>query len=63
MRVRAGQAAALDHGLSQHTLIAVSGRPRRYRGDEISRCLAALAHSGLQALDETTVRGGPPRQV
>ncbi|WP_331757690.1 hypothetical protein OH736_45910 (plasmid) [Streptomyces sp. NBC_01650] len=46
-------AAALDYGLSQRALIAVSGRtdivaePRR---------LTSLAHSGLQALDEAAVR-------
>ncbi|MFI0742653.1 hypothetical protein ACH4PU_31920 [Streptomyces sp. NPDC021100] len=48
-------AAALDYGLSQRALIAVSSRT----GDVmelISRRLAMLAHSGLQALDEATVR-------
>ncbi|WJY43300.1 hypothetical protein QT196_39290 (plasmid) [Streptomyces sp. P9-2B-2] len=47
--------AALDYGLSQRALIAVSGRA----GDVvelITRRLATLAHSGLQALDEPTVR-------
>ena len=47
--------AALDYGLSQRALIAVSGR----RGDVaelITRRLAALAHSGLQALDPAAVR-------
>ena len=48
-------ATALDYGLSQRALIAVSGR----RGDVaelITRRLATLAHSGLKALDEATVR-------
>ncbi|MEU7031378.1 hypothetical protein AB0A60_32380 [Streptomyces sp. NPDC046275] len=48
-------AAALDYGLSQRALIAVSARS----GDVtelITRRLTALAHSGFQALDEPTVR-------
>ncbi|MER5852487.1 hypothetical protein ABT126_37210 [Streptomyces sp. NPDC002012] len=47
--------AALDFGLSQRALIAVSGRT----GDVvelITRRLAALAPSGLTALDEPTAR-------
>ncbi|MGW4983341.1 hypothetical protein [Streptomyces mirabilis] len=47
-------AAALDYGLSQRALIAVSGRTDVVA--ELTRRLAALAHSGLQALDEPTVR-------
>jgi hypothetical protein len=46
-------AAALDYGLSQRALIAVSGRSSDVA--ELSR-LAMLAHSGLQALDTATVR-------
>ncbi|MFF8931523.1 hypothetical protein ACF1AO_30130 [Streptomyces longwoodensis] len=49
-----GAAAALDYGLSQRALIAVSGRTDAVA--EITRRLAALAHSGLQALDAATVR-------
>ncbi|MER8159953.1 hypothetical protein [Streptomyces sp. NPDC094472] len=48
-------AAALDYGLSQRALIAVSGRT----GDVtalITRRLTTLVHSGLTALDEPTVR-------
>ncbi|MEU0219426.1 hypothetical protein ABZ281_31955 [Streptomyces sp. NPDC006265] len=48
-------AAALDYGLSQRALIAVSGRTDVV-AELITRRLAALAHSGLQALDEPTVR-------
>lgn len=48
-------AAALDYGLSQRALIAVSGRTEHV-AELITRRLAALAHSGLQALDEPTVR-------
>ncbi|MGW1819332.1 hypothetical protein ACWCQM_37980 [Streptomyces sp. NPDC002125] len=48
-------AAALDYGLSQRALIAVSGRTDTVT-QLITRRLAALAHSGLQALDEPTVR-------
>ncbi|MFJ4576776.1 hypothetical protein ACIP4W_36330 [Streptomyces sp. NPDC088846] len=48
-------AAALDYGLSQHALIAVSGRTDTV-AELITRRLATLAHSGLQALDEPTVR-------
>ncbi|MFF5583609.1 hypothetical protein [Streptomyces hygroscopicus] len=53
-RRRDSDPAALDYGLSQHA-------PRRLhsrRGDieGIIRRLAALAHSGLQALDTARVR-------
>lgn len=48
-------AAALDYGLSQRALIAVSGRTDAV-AEIITRRLAALAHSGLQALDTATVR-------
>ncbi|MER6662837.1 MULTISPECIES: hypothetical protein [Streptomyces microflavus subgroup] len=48
-------AAALDYGLSQRTLIAVSGRTDTV-AQLITRRIVALAHSGLQALDEPTVR-------
>ncbi|MFD3664023.1 hypothetical protein ACFWVF_26125 [Streptomyces sp. NPDC058659] len=48
-------AAALDYGLSQRALIAVSGRTDTV-SQLITHRLAALAHSGLQALDEPTVR-------
>lgn len=48
-------AAALDYGLSQRALIAVSGRTGDV-AELITRRLAALARSGLQALDEPTVR-------
>ncbi|MEW2308910.1 hypothetical protein AB0918_09790 [Streptomyces sp. NPDC006864] len=48
-------AAALDYGLSQRALIAVSGRTDTV-AQLITRRLAVLAHSGLQALDEPTVR-------
>ncbi|WP_236246818.1 hypothetical protein [Streptomyces sp. CC210A] len=47
--------AALDYGLSQRALIAVSGRTDAV-AEVIARRLAALAHSGLQALDAATVR-------
>ncbi|MFB7919181.1 hypothetical protein [Streptomyces sp. NPDC056061] len=50
-----GSAAALDYGLSQRALIAVSGRTDTV-AELITRRLAAIAHSGLQALDEATVR-------
>ena len=50
-----GTAAALDYGLSQRALIAVSGRTDAV-AEIITRRLAALAHSGLQALDAATVR-------
>lgn len=50
-----GAAAALDYGLSQRALIAVSGRSGDV-AELITRRLATLAHSGLQALDEPTVR-------
>jgi hypothetical protein len=50
-----GGATALDYGLSQRALIAVSGRSGDV-AELITRRLAALAHSGLQALDEATVR-------
>ncbi|MDX3528482.1 hypothetical protein P1P75_19040 [Streptomyces sp. ID05-39B] len=48
-------AAALDYGLSQRALIAVSGRTDDV-AELITRRLVTLAHSGLQALDEPTVR-------
>ncbi|MFB6819704.1 hypothetical protein ACFCV8_34770 [Streptomyces sp. NPDC056347] len=48
-------ADALDYGLSQRALIAVSGRTDTV-AEIITRRLAALAHSGLQALDDPTVR-------
>jgi hypothetical protein len=48
-------AAALDYGLSQRALIAVSSRSSDV-AELITRRLATLAHSGLQALDEATVR-------
>lgn len=50
-----GAAAALDYGLSQRALIDVSGRTDAVT-ELITRRLAALAHGGLQALDEPTVR-------
>ncbi|MGW6744882.1 hypothetical protein ACWGDX_29800 [Streptomyces sp. NPDC055025] len=50
-----GAAAALDYGLSQRALIAVSGRTDTV-AEIITRRLAALAHSGLQALDTAAVR-------
>ncbi|WP_329564497.1 hypothetical protein OG711_38790 (plasmid) [Streptomyces uncialis] len=50
-----GAAAALDYGLSQRALIDVSGRSGDV-AELITRRLATLAHSGLQALDEPTVR-------
>lgn len=48
-------AAALDYGLSQRALIAVSGRTGDV-AELITRRLVTLAHSGLQALDELMVR-------
>ncbi|MEU4955217.1 hypothetical protein [Streptomyces lavendulae] len=48
-------AAALDYGLSQRALIAVSGRTDAV-AELITHRLATLAHSGLHALDEATVR-------
>ncbi|MEE1805396.1 hypothetical protein [Streptomyces sp. BE133] len=48
-------AAALDYGLSQRALIAVSGRSSDV-AELITRRLTTLAHSGLTALDEPTVR-------
>ncbi|MEU3550700.1 hypothetical protein [Streptomyces longwoodensis] len=48
-------AAALDYGLSQRALIAVSARTGDV-AELITRRLATLAHSGLQALDAATVR-------
>lgn len=48
-------AAALDYGLSQRALIAVSSRTDTV-AEIITRRLAALAHSGLQSLDTATVR-------
>ncbi|MGW2602572.1 hypothetical protein [Streptomyces klenkii] len=48
-------AAALDYGLSQRALIAVSGRADVV-AELITRRLATLAHSGLQGLDTATVR-------
>uniref|UniRef100_UPI001FCC30C5 hypothetical protein n=1 Tax=Streptomyces monomycini TaxID=371720 RepID=UPI001FCC30C5 len=50
-----GAAVALDYGLSQRALIAVSGRTDDV-AELITRRLAALAPSGLQALDDLTVR-------
>ncbi|QDN95160.1 hypothetical protein FNV62_01050 [Streptomyces sp. RLB3-17] len=47
--------AALDFGLSQRVLIAVSG-PAGHVAELITRRLATLAHSGLQALAAATVR-------
>ncbi|MFB8272912.1 hypothetical protein ACFC96_40875 [Streptomyces sp. NPDC055955] len=55
-------AAALDYGLSQRALIAVSAR----RGDVaelITRRLATRVHSGLRSLDEPTVVRQPVRDV
>ncbi|WP_229925941.1 hypothetical protein [Streptomyces longispororuber] len=46
-------ADALDYGLSQRALIAVSSRAEDV-AELITRRLATLAHSGLQALDEAT---------
>ncbi|MFF1360238.1 hypothetical protein [Streptomyces sp. NPDC058297] len=54
-----GAVAALDFGLSQRALIAVSARSGDV-AELIARRLATLAHSGLKALDGPTVRGGPP---
>ncbi|MBK3557263.1 hypothetical protein JHN55_12115 [Streptomyces sp. MBT56] len=48
-------AAALDYGLSQRALIDVSSRSGDV-AELITRRLATLAHSGLTALDEPTVR-------
>ncbi|MCX4871065.1 hypothetical protein OG694_45460 [Streptomyces sp. NBC_00906] len=48
-------AAALDYGLSQRALIAVSARSGDV-AELITHRLTALAHSGLKALDEPTVR-------
>ncbi|MFF0754550.1 hypothetical protein [Streptomyces sp. NPDC004267] len=48
-------AAALDYGLSQRALIAVSARANDV-AELITRRLATLARSGLQALDAATVR-------
>ncbi|MEV6132027.1 hypothetical protein AB0M05_35450 [Streptomyces violaceusniger] len=48
-------AAALDYGLSQRALIAVSGRTDDV-AELLTRRLVTLAHSGLQALDPATVR-------
>ncbi|MFD8525630.1 hypothetical protein ACFV2D_37550 [Streptomyces capillispiralis] len=48
-------AAALDYGLSQRALIAVSSRAQDV-AELITRRLATLARTGLQALDEATVR-------
>ncbi|WP_406004708.1 hypothetical protein [Streptomyces sp. NBC_00987] len=50
-----GAAAALDYGLSQRALIAVSSRTDTVAA-VITRRLATLAHSGLTSLDEPTVR-------
>ncbi|MET9663635.1 hypothetical protein [Streptomyces sp. NPDC006510] len=47
--------AALDYSLSPRALIAVSARSMTSRS-LIARRLAALAHSGLKALDEHTMR-------
>ncbi|WP_367141114.1 MULTISPECIES: hypothetical protein [Streptomyces] len=48
-------AAALDYGLSQRALIAISSRADVV-AELITHRLATLAHSGLQALDTATVR-------
>ncbi|MFJ5680738.1 hypothetical protein [Streptomyces sp. NPDC093097] len=48
-------AAALDYGLSQRALIAISGRTDDV-AELITRHLAPLAHSGPQSLDEPTLR-------
>ncbi|MGW6247888.1 hypothetical protein [Streptomyces roseolus] len=48
-------AAALDYGLSQRALLAVSSRVDVV-AELITHRLAALAHSGFQALDTATVR-------
>ncbi|MFF1690727.1 hypothetical protein [Streptomyces sp. NPDC058254] len=54
-RTRDTDPAALDYGLSQRALIAVCGRMDDVT--ELITChLAALAHRGLNALDEQTVR-------
>ncbi|MFD5372694.1 hypothetical protein [Streptomyces sp. NPDC127103] len=50
-----GAAAALDYGLSQRALVAVSGRTDIVV-EIITRRLTALAHSGLQGVDEAAVR-------
>ncbi|MEU1378001.1 hypothetical protein ABZ442_30755 [Streptomyces triculaminicus] len=55
MRDTGPAAAALDYGLSQRALIAVSSRTGDV-AELITRRLTTLAHSGLQALDEPTVR-------
>ncbi|MFF1482496.1 hypothetical protein ACFVYD_33940 [Streptomyces sp. NPDC058301] len=47
--------AALDYGLSQRALIAVSARADTV-AELITRRLAALAHSGYRQLDEPAVR-------
>ncbi|MGC5359575.1 hypothetical protein ACPXCS_37190 [Streptomyces sp. DT190] len=52
--VQPAAAAALDYGLSQRALIAVSSRADVV-AELITRRLATLAHSGLQALDTVTV--------
>ncbi|MFA3843315.1 hypothetical protein [Streptomyces aureus] len=53
-RTRDTAPAALDYGLSQRALVAVCGRMDDVT--ELITChLAALAHSGLNALDEQTV--------
>ncbi|MEV6319380.1 hypothetical protein [Streptomyces sp. NPDC051776] len=51
----AAAAAALDYGLSQRALIAVSSRTDTV-AELITRRLTALADSGRQDLDEPTVR-------
>ncbi|MES9558850.1 MULTISPECIES: hypothetical protein [unclassified Streptomyces] len=48
-----GPAAALDHGLSPRALIAVSGRTDTV-AENLTRRLAALAHSDLQRLVDAT---------
>jgi hypothetical protein len=48
-------AAALDYGLSQRALIAVSGRSSDV-AELITRRLSTLAHSGLTDLDTAMVR-------
>ncbi|MGO4636390.1 hypothetical protein AB4225_36645 [Streptomyces sp. 2RAF24] len=47
--------AALDYGLSQRALLAVSARTDTV-AELITHRLTTLAHTGLQALDEPTVR-------
>ncbi|MEV7282917.1 hypothetical protein [Streptomyces sp. NPDC093111] len=55
-------AAALDYGLSQRALLAVSARTDVVSA-LITRRLTALAHNGLQALDEPAVRAVVRRAI